>query len=376
VHVRFAHRHADLDGAHVARMLENVRHRDDAVSAVRFMNRPPEQRDRTAPAIDHALRPQLGGLESRGQRDHFEHRSGLERHRAGVIQPRFGIIRSVRRPIGVVAGIARQRQDLAILRVHHHHASTVRALLLRRGGEFALRHELQPLVDGQRQRRARLRLRFHQRIDAPPFDVGQHPLFARRSFEVRFQNLFDAGVAFFREVHAAQDVRGQRPVGIMPFAAAIDLDPVEPYIAQALRLCPGRFLLHYEIAAPILARRFQPRIQIRAVHAQDHREDVGRQTQIGHFLRIDQDRLSGHAHRQRRARTVKYGAPGSQNLDDLLLARPRQPGVMLVMHYLQGNQFAENDPAPDQDKSREPFQTTLQHAALRETITPPVPLLH
>ncbi len=66
---------------------------------------------------------------------------------------------------------------------------------------------------------------------------------------------------------------------------------------------------------------------------------------------------------------------GSREFSPPLLARPRQPGVLLVMHHLQGNQFAENDRAPDRI-------TPASHFRRRSTMTRcvsqsrPLPLLH
>ena len=88
-------------------------------------------------------------------------------------------------------------------------------------GQFALGHKLQPLVDGQRERRAGLRESVVCESMPRRFTSVSRRMLAGHAAQFLVEALLDARVALLFEIHRAQHVRRQRAVRIVALALAL-----------------------------------------------------------------------------------------------------------------------------------------------------------
>ena len=86
------------------------------------------------------------------------------------------------------------------------------------GGDFALGHKLQALIDGQRERGAGLGGNRGLRRDAAAVHVGQQADAAGGAAEFLVEPLLDAGVALLFEIDGAQHMCRERAVRIVTLA--------------------------------------------------------------------------------------------------------------------------------------------------------------
>src|SRR5689334_8434320 len=90
-------------------------------------------------------------------------------------------------------------------------------------------------------------------------------------------------------------------------------------------------------------------------------ENLRRDLEVRHLLRVDVHGHHRRAERQRLSAPVVDRAARRGNLDGFFLPRPRHADILVVTDDLQREQFAEDDYAPENDKPGEPFETTLHH---------------
>ncbi len=170
---------------------------------------------------------QIGGFERGGERDRLEYRTRLEGHGYGVVLAVQRALAGLRRKIRIVRGIAGQREDIAGLRIHRHHAAGFGVMRLDGRGKFALGDELQPLVDGQRDGRSGTRAALQLRIDAAPLHVGQHQMWPgtpRRSDSSAFSM---PALPFSSKSTEPRTCAASGAARIVPLALAFDIDPIE-----------------------------------------------------------------------------------------------------------------------------------------------------
>ncbi len=325
------------------------------------MDHPARQFQHAAVAIDGALRPQVCGFERRRKRNHFEYRPRLERHRYRMVLPIRQVLAGLGRLVRVVSGIAGHGQDVAGVGVHGYQAAAYGVVCFHRRRQFPLGHELQAGVNGKSDRRPRPWFAGQLRIDPAPLHVRQHSHLPRLSAQVRFERLFDARVSPLFEIHPAQQVRRQRPVGIVPLAFALDVDPFQVEVVQPLPFLEFDFALDPQEAAVAVVRQLHFAVQLGAVQVQLRRQNLRRHFQIRNAQRINVDGFGGRAHRQHLSVAVEQRAARSRDLDRQFLPCPGHPDIFRMVQYLERDQLSENGRAPGNDDKGEPFQTTLDH---------------
>ena len=148
----------------------------------------------------------------------------------------IGIVALLRRLVGIVSRIIRQRENLSRIRIHHDRGAAARVFRLDARLQFPLRNVLHPLVDGERQRDARLRRRIHVRIEAAVLHVHHEPLGTIVAPQHLIERPLDAGRALFILIDGAQNVGRHLAFRIVALALGVECDPVEMHRLQAVGL--------------------------------------------------------------------------------------------------------------------------------------------
>ena len=182
----------------------------------------------------------------------------------------------------------------------------IRIVGAHRRGNFALRHELQALVERQRERGAGLGGNRSLRRDAAAVHVGEQAYAAGRAAKFLVQALLDAGVALLLEIHRSQHVSGKRAVRIMALAFVGEADPVDArfQVQQIVILFRTELPLDDQIAAVRVGGLFDLHIEFGAVQVQQVAEKIAGHADI-YFHGIDEDGARCQAHRQRPAVAVE-----------------------------------------------------------------------
>ena len=148
----------DLDGADVAGFRQHHLHGHGAVAVMGLVHRTAGHREGAVAAIDHAGGLQVGGFQRGRKRDDLEHGAWLEGHRDRVIETRrFGLLSARGRLVRIERRIAGDGQNLAGIRVHHHHAAAFGVRSLHCARDRLLGRQLDAFVDAQHHVRARPR---------------------------------------------------------------------------------------------------------------------------------------------------------------------------------------------------------------------------
>ena len=222
--------------------------------------------------------------------------------------------------------------------------------------QLALGRELDAGIDGKRERGAGMSLGGHLGIDAAPFDVGQYHFPSLAASQLAIESHFDSGVALFFMIHRTQHVRRERPVGIVPLAFGLKIDPFQMQAAQLFRLCVWNFALHPQKAALMGVRPAHPVSQLSRVQAQNARQNLGRHAHVGNAQRVDEHRFHRDAHGQRLSGAVEDRPARRRDRHAQLLLLAGEPRIFLVMNHLQGDELREDQPGPQQSANGEPCQ--------------------
>ena len=274
------------------------------------------------------------------------------------------------RRVGVVNGVAGQRQDFAGMRIHHYHAAAGGAVGRYRGRQLALRDELQALVDGQGNRQSGLGSHGGLGVDPAALHVGEHALGAGSAAKILVEGLLHSGVALTLEIHGSQHVGRKRAFGIVPLGLTVERDSIHRQVAEIVAFLPTEIARHHQVSAAVVARGKDAPVKLVLILVEFGRKNVGRNDGID-LEWIDVNGIDRDAHRQGRAGAVKNASSGGRYRDDYFLARPRDGRILAMMHDLELDQGVEDGPAPEQDTAHQDYQTPLRHIALRDAITPP-----
>jgi hypothetical protein len=287
------------------------------------------------------------------------------------------ILARLRRQVGIEGGVACQRQNLSAVRVHHHHAAAGRVVGFHGHGDLPLGDELQPLVESECDWQAGMRFGIELGVDAAPIHVGEEPGVTGPAAQVRIQRLLDPGVALLLKIDRPEHLRRQRAIRIMPLALALDSDPLQTQLAQALPFVKTDLALDPQKSAAVLVGPLHLPVQVGLVQVQHQCQNLGGHPQVRNLQRVHVHRFGGNAHGQRLAVAIEDGAARSRNFQVQFLPVARQPDVLLVVQNLQREQLCENSRAPDEEQCCQDCEAPLDHRDRKsKRSTSPWPRFH
>jgi hypothetical protein len=145
---RAPERRADLGGADVARVREDLSGREQLV-AVRIVNHRVGDAHRAVLAVDLLTLVDRARRQRAGDGERLHDRAGFEAVADRAIAPRGRLGTTGR--IGIEGRVVREREDLSSLRIHHHHVAGARLDGTHAQLELALRDDLDLTVERERQ---------------------------------------------------------------------------------------------------------------------------------------------------------------------------------------------------------------------------------
>ena len=221
VKFRGAEPQRDFDRADVARLRQDVR---DAQQAERLMvaNAVPRHVHRAVFAIENFRRARDALIERRRQRDQLERRPRLiqRSHRAVHTCFRWCFAGGV----GIELRPIRQREDLAAVRIYHHHAAGDGVRLGDGRAELSFGDVLDSFIQRKNHVRAAFALRFAAVKPALP-RVGHHDDLFALAADLAVQLVFDSTQALLIEIDEAQHMRRQVALRVEPLIFLLEINP-------------------------------------------------------------------------------------------------------------------------------------------------------
>ena len=192
-----------------------------------------------------------------------------------MIEPCRGSLAAPGRLVRIERRIAGDGQNIAMVRVHHHHAAAFGMRGLDRAGDGVLSRQLDALIDAEGQVGAGPRFGFQVGIDAAPFSVGENANAARQAAQVGLQTPFEAPLAGLFAIDGSDDVRGQGISRIVPAALIGESDPIQVQAAQPFVLLRCDSARHPHETSLVGGVPLHAAIERRPVDLQHSRQNVG-----------------------------------------------------------------------------------------------------
>ena len=220
----------DLDGAHVARLGDDVGHGEHAVRLA-VADAHAVDDDRAHLAVEHFVGAGHFFFEPGGNGHHLEGRAGLVDVADGVVFQAFGpdffaIVR-------IESGAIGERQDFAGVGIFHDHRAGDGFRLFHAALEFALGDVLDVLVDGEDEIFAWLRLLFDAGEPALAGVDGDHQL-AGLALKFRIELALEAAQALIFGADIAQHLGGQFALWVETLGLFLKVDALQVEGADAV----------------------------------------------------------------------------------------------------------------------------------------------